>query len=154
MATPITAHVLPRLLVPLWWIGWWVTVFGVPTVVLMATDRIARRALPLAVLLKMTMVFPDRAPKRLAVARKAGSTRELTRRVEEARTHGTEDEPVVAAEKNLALAGALNAHDRLTRGHGERVRAFTDLFAEELKLPVKTGTASARFVARFRYVSR
>jgi HD-GYP domain-containing protein (c-di-GMP phosphodiesterase class II) len=117
-------------------VGWWLTVLAVPTVVLVATDRLARRALPLAVLLKMTMVFPDRAPKRLAVARKAGSTRDLARRVEEARTQGIEDEPVVAAEKILALAGALNAHDRLTRGHGERVRAFTDLIADELDLPI------------------
>ncbi len=78
-------------------------------------------ALPLAVLLKMTMVFPDRAPKRLAVVRKSGNTRNLARRVEEARTQGIEDEPIVAAEKILSLAGALNAHDRLTRGHGERV---------------------------------
>ena len=43
-------------------------------------------------------------------------------------------EPVLAAEKILALAGALNAHDRLTRGHGERVRAYTDLIADELDL--------------------
>ena len=110
-------------------------VLAVPTVVLVVTDRLARHALPLAVLLKMTMVFPDRAPKRLAVARKAGNTRDLERRVEEAKTHGIEDEPVLAAEKILALAGALNAHDRLTRGHGERVRAFTDLIADELDLP-------------------
>ena len=55
--------------------------------------------------------------------------------MEEARTHGIEDEPVLAAEKILALAGALNAHDRLTRGHGERVRAYTDLIADELDLP-------------------
>ena len=30
---------------------------------------------------------------------------------------------------------ALNAHDRLTRGHSDRVRAFTDLIADELDLP-------------------
>jgi putative nucleotidyltransferase with HDIG domain len=42
---------------------------------------------------------------------------------------------VAAAEKILALAGALNAHDRLTRGHGERVRVLTDLIADELDLP-------------------
>jgi len=135
VAATITAHLLPRPRASSWLVGWWVTVLAVPTVVLMATDRLARRALPLAVLLKMTMVFPDRAPKRLAVARKAGSTRDLARRVEEARTQGIEDEPVVAAEKILALAGALNAHDRLTRGHGERVRAYTDLIADELDLP-------------------
>jgi hypothetical protein len=134
-AATITAHLLPRPRDDGWLVGWWVTVLAVPTLVLVVTDRLARRVLPLAVLLKMTMVFPDRAPKRLAVARKAGSTRDLARRVEEARTHGIEDEPVVAAEKILALAGALNAHDRLTRGHGERVRAFTDLIADELDLP-------------------
>jgi len=134
VAATITAHVLARPHHTVEWVGWWVAVLGVPTIVLVATDRIARRALPLAVLLKMTMVFPDRAPKRLAVARKSGSTRKLARRVEEARTHGVEDEPVLAAEKILALAGALNAHDRLTRGHGERVRAYTDLIADELDL--------------------
>jgi len=134
VAATITAHVLPRPHQTAEWVGWWVVVLGVPTVVLVATDRVARRALPLAILLKMTMVFPDRAPRRLAVARKSGSTRTLARRVEEARTHGVEDEPVRAAEKILALAGALNAHDRLTRGHGERVRAYTDLIADELNL--------------------
>ncbi|MGD0379627.1 MAG: HD domain-containing phosphohydrolase [Acidimicrobiales bacterium] len=135
VSATITAHLLPRPHNTGWLVGWWVTVLAVPTVVLVATDRLARRALPLAVLLKMTMVFPDRAPKRLAVARKAGNTRDLARRVEEARTQGIEDEPVVAAEKILALAGALNAHDRRTRGHGERVRAYTDLIADELDLP-------------------
>jgi len=135
VAATVTAHILPRPRTAGWLAGWWVVVLGVPTGVLFATDRLARRALPLAVLLKMTMVFPDRAPKRLAVARKAGSTRDLARRVEEARTHGIDGEPVAAAEKILALAGALNAHDRLTRGHGERVRVLTDLIADELDLP-------------------
>jgi putative nucleotidyltransferase with HDIG domain len=40
----------------------------------------------------------------------------------------------VAAEHILALATALNGHDRLTRGHSERVRVLTDLIADELKL--------------------
>ncbi len=134
VAATMTAHLLPRPRTTLSLAGWWVAVLVVPTGVLFASDRLARRALPLAVLLKMTMVFPDRAPKRLAVVRKSGSTRDLARRVEEARTHGVEDEPVVAAEKILALASALNAHDRHTRGHGERVRVLTDLIAEELDL--------------------
>jgi hypothetical protein len=135
VAATITAHVLPRPRSTSSLAVWWIMVLAVPTVVLLATDRLSRRALPLAVLLKMTMVFPDRAPKRLAVARKSGNTRDLARRVEEARTHGIEDEPVAAAERILALAGALNAHDRLTRGHGERVRVLTDLIADELDLP-------------------
>ena len=33
------------------------------------------------------------------------------------------------------LAASLNKHDRLTRGHSERVRVVTDLVADQLKLP-------------------
>ena len=84
----------------------------------------------------MTMVFPDRAPKRLAVARRSGNTRDLARPSGRGpKTQGIEDEPVVAAERILRSGGALNAHDRLTRGHGERVRVLTDLIADELDLP-------------------
>jgi len=133
-AATVTAHLLPRPRGTGWTLGWWATVLVVPTLVLFATERMARRALPLAVLLKMTMVFPDRAPRRFSVARRAGTTRDLARRVDDAKIHGVADEPVLAAEKILALAGALNAHDRLTRGHGERVRAYTDLIADELDL--------------------
>ena len=35
----------------------------------------------------------------------------------------------------LALVTALSSHDRRTRGHSERVRAYTDLIADELRLP-------------------
>ena len=73
VAATITAHVLPRPRGDGSLAVWWLLVLAVPTGVLVATDRLARRALPLAVLLKMTMVFPDRAPKRLAVARKSGA---------------------------------------------------------------------------------
>ena len=134
LAATVSGHLLPRPRTDGGLAAWWIIVLGVPSVVLLVADRLARRALPLAVLLKMTMVFPDQAPKRRAIVRKSGSTRNLAQRVEEARTHGIEDEPVVAAEKILALAGALNAHDRLTRGHGERVRVLTDLIADELDL--------------------
>ncbi len=41
----------------------------------------------------------------------------------------------MAAEKIVSLAATLSAHDRKTRGHAERVRAYTDLMAEELRLP-------------------
>ena len=131
------AHLLPAPHALDMHLVWWVAVLGVPTAVLVVTDRVARRALPLVVLLKMTMVFPDQAPKRLAVARRAATTRDLARRVEEARQHGTLDEPTEAAEKILTLAAALNAHDRMTRGHAERVRAVTDLIAEEMHLPAE-----------------
>src|SRR5208282_4683140 len=98
-------------------------------------ERLTRKVLPLAVLLKMGMAFPGRAPKRLSVAMRSWTTRDLSRRIEEARCQGITDEPTVAAEHIVALAATLNAHDRKTRGHAERVRAVTDLIAEELRLP-------------------
>ncbi len=113
---------------------WWLGLLAVATGVFFVVERIARRAIPLTVLLKMGLVFPGRAPKRLAMARRAGSVRDLTRRLEEARTKGVTDEPSLAAEKIVALAVSLGAHDRVTRGHAERVRAYTDLIADEMHL--------------------
>jgi putative nucleotidyltransferase with HDIG domain len=92
-------------------------------------DRLARRLAPLSVLLRMAMVFPDRTPSRFAVAREAGHPRELTRRL----TSPDVDE-ASAAGAVLSLVGALSAHDRRTRGHSERVRAYTDLLSERLGL--------------------
>ena len=89
--------------------------------------------LPLAALLRMTMLFPDHAPSRFAVARSAGSTRQL---VERARSRP--DESVgEAATRILGLVAALSSHDRRTRGHSERVRVFTDVIANELHLPTE-----------------
>ena len=117
-------------------VAWWALLIVVPVVVYALFSRLARRALPLAALLRMTLVFPDKAPSRMAVARRAGSTRALERQLAESRERGAQvDEPAVAAEQILALAASLNRHDRLTRGHSERVRAVTDLIADELKLP-------------------
>ena len=113
----------------------WAVLFAASTVVLVLVDRAARRLLPLAALLKLSMLFPDVAPKRLSVARRAGSVRSLQTRLDEARALGQDDEPTRAAEVILSLVGALHAHDRHTRGHSERVRWFTDLVAEELRLP-------------------
>jgi hypothetical protein len=113
----------------------WLVILGVSSGVFVGCERVARKALPLTVLLKMGMVFPGRAPRRLSVARRSWTTRDLSRRIDEARCQGITDEPTLAAEKIVALAATLSAHDRKTRGHAERVRAFTDLIAEELHLP-------------------
>ena len=112
----------------------WIVLFAGSTAVLLVVDRGARRLLPLAALLKLSMLFPDEAPKRLSVARRSGSVRNLQVRLEEARALGHDDEPTRAAEVILSLVGALHAHDRHTRGHSERVRWFTDLIAEEMRL--------------------
>ncbi len=62
---------------------WWVAVLASSTVAFVGSERLCRRLLPLAALLKMTMLFPDHAPKRLKVAWRAGTTRELERRTSE-----------------------------------------------------------------------
>jgi putative nucleotidyltransferase with HDIG domain len=115
-------------------IAWWALLFGLSFLVATIADRIARKLIPLAVLLKLTLIFPDRAPSRFALARRAGSVRNLQERVRHSREHGIEDDPGRAAETILTLVTALSAHDRKTRGHSERVRAFTDMLAGELKL--------------------
>ncbi|MEO7836106.1 MAG: HD domain-containing phosphohydrolase, partial [Acidimicrobiales bacterium] len=113
----------------------WALLLLVSTGVLFVVDRLARRLLPLAALLRLSMLFPDRAPQRLAVARRAGSIRDLENRLAMARSTGLDDEPAKAAETILTLVGALHIHDRRTRGHSERVRVFVDLLADELNLP-------------------
>ena len=50
VAATIAAHVFPRPHAPLEWAGWWLTILGVPTLALVAADRVAQRALPLAIL--------------------------------------------------------------------------------------------------------
>ncbi|MDH3307755.1 MAG: tandem-95 repeat protein [Acidimicrobiia bacterium] len=112
---------------------WWAALIAGATVTLVVVDRLARKALPLALLMQLTMVFPDKAPGRLTVVRLSGSTQRLEERMSAARASGDED-LATAAQNILALAAALNAHDRMTRGHAERVRVFTELIAEELGL--------------------
>jgi HD-GYP domain-containing protein (c-di-GMP phosphodiesterase class II) len=113
---------------------WWTSILALAWIAAVLGERIARPLLPLASLLKMSLLFPDRAPSRFAVAWRSGSTRQLDRYV-----HGLDDgvhrEPVTAAVEILTLITALSSHDRRTRGHSERVRAYTDLIADELRLP-------------------
>jgi hypothetical protein len=101
----------------------------------LATGRLARRLLPLAALLRLSLVFPDRTPSRFRIALRSGTAGQLRRQVAQVREHGVGDDVNAAAETVLVLAAALNAHDPLTRGHSERVRAFTEVLAGELRLP-------------------
>ena len=94
-------------------------------------ERLARRLLPLAALLRLSLVFPDCAPSRFSVAMRSTSVRKLQRWAKEAQG---DDEIPALAEKVVTLASALNAHDRRTRGHSERSRAMADLISEELRL--------------------
>jgi len=129
-----TAVLLPHPTTIAWRVVWWVGVLAVAWGAAILGERIARPLLPLASLLRMSLLFPDRAPSRFAVAWRSGSTRQLDRYVH-GLDHSGHREPVKAAAEILTLVTALSSHDRRTRGHSERVRAYTDLIAEELRLP-------------------
>ena len=94
-----------------------------------AADPAGRGLLPLAALLDLSLLFPDAAPSRFRTALRAGSTRELTRTLQ------GPQRPAEAARTVVALLAALARHDRDTRRHTERVRAYTDLLGEALRLP-------------------
>ena len=114
---------------------WWIAIVAVATVAATATDRVARQLLPLTVLLRMTMLFPDAAPSRMRMARRAGNVTELRRRIREAEADPANARLGELAELVLSLSTALSNHDRRTRGHSERTRVYTDLIGEEMGLP-------------------
>jgi putative nucleotidyltransferase with HDIG domain len=109
--------------------------FTVSTVALVVVDQVARRALPLATLLELSMLFPDRAPSRFAVAREAIRKRPVEDQL--ARVSAAGADPAVAAREILGLVAAMRTHDRPTRGHAERVRLLTDLVAEAMNIPAR-----------------
>jgi hypothetical protein len=98
-------------------------------VVSLLVSKVTMRLAPLAMMLQMTMIFPDHAPSRLKVARRSSSTEEIRSRLLSA--HPVEQEAAVTM---LALVTALGQHDRHTRGHSERVRLFCDLLSKQLGL--------------------
>ena len=113
---------------------WWVAVLGVSGVTLLVFDRLFRRLLPLTALLNLALVFPGVAPSRFSAAFRAGSVRNLQRRIEQAKEDAASADTVQAASTVVELVGALAIHDPRTRGHSERTRAYADLIAEELGL--------------------
>lgn len=134
-AALVSSAILSRLIPSphdlLWRVIWWIALLGASTMVLIYTDRVARRALPLAALLKLSLVFPDRVPSRFSVALRSGTTKQLARKLQQAEVDTT---TVAGATELLSLVAALNHHDPLTRGHSERVRAISELLADQVHL--------------------
>jgi putative nucleotidyltransferase with HDIG domain len=105
---------------------WWAVLLAVSTAVALVTERQTRRLLPLALLYKLTLLFPDEAPSRYRMARAAANPQ----RLQELAAGSTPRSR--AATHVLAWVSQLSKHDRHTRGHSERVRVFTDLLAEQM----------------------
>src|SRR3954454_17595672 len=113
-------------------VGWYATICVTGWLVSWAVHHVLQRLLPLALLLEMSIALHSRATSRLGLARRAASNRDLEDLVAgRADAHETTQQ---AAERILALVTALGRHDRRTRGHSERVRAFTDLIGVRLGL--------------------
>jgi HD-GYP domain-containing protein (c-di-GMP phosphodiesterase class II) len=132
LASSAAVYGLARSLPPEAVRSWWglAALLTLGLLVALAVERGARRLLPIALLLKLAMVFPDRAPSRLQLARTAATRRPRDELLWTGRTL----EPTSTSDLVLALIGSLGAHDRRTRGHSERVRLLSDMLAVELGL--------------------
>src|SRR5579884_1919229 len=128
-------QVVPAPLSSLWvYLAWWFGLSVAATGVLVLIDRLLRRLLPLAALLQLSLVFPDEAPSRFRVAFRAGDVGRLEARLAAKEAAVAAATPSEAAGRLLELVAALNIHDPLTRGHCDRVRAYSVLIGEELGL--------------------
>ncbi len=136
-AAVVVAELLERLVPPPHgWVGileWWVTLTVIALITLFAVERGMRRFLPLAALLDVSLLFPDHAPKRFDLARRAGRPEELMVKLQKAHEASRAGD-LAAAQTVLELTAALSVHDRRTRGHSERVRVLTDMITAELNL--------------------
>ena len=107
---------------------------GAATAVSMAAEVRLRRLVSLSTLLKLSLVFPDHAPPRYSIALRTGTAQQLRKQMLDVDADGLGSTEQLAATRLLELVGALNAHDRLTRGHSERVRAYARMIGEEIEL--------------------
>ena len=128
---PVPAAIVPRL-------AWGVVVSVAATSALFVVAGWLRRVLPLAALLRLSLAFPDQAPSRFRIARRTVTLQQSKARVAAALAEddGTvaPGDPATAIRRCLELVGALAYHDRITRGHCERVRAYCNLIGEQLDL--------------------
>jgi putative nucleotidyltransferase with HDIG domain len=113
---------------------WLAPIFLVSTAVLVVTRWVARRTLPLAMLLNTSLAFPDAAPSRLGVAGRRPRAGDLERAVNRAYELGETAERADRAEIVLMLALSLSGHDARTRAHSERVRLFAEMLGEEMQM--------------------
>ncbi|HWJ31399.1 MAG TPA: hypothetical protein VNR59_03580, partial [Gaiellaceae bacterium] len=120
----------------LWvFLAWWFGVSIAASVVVSGLYSLTRRLLPLSGLLGLALVFPDEAPSRFRLALAAGTVESLQVRLLRMREARRELDAQEAAEILLQLVAALDVHDRITRGHAERVRGYAASLGRQLGLP-------------------
>lgn len=112
---------------------WWAVFSAAIVAAWMLSSELLQRALPLATLLDLTLVFPHTVPSRIAILRRHVDRRQLEDDLRQLRER-SDPESGARAQLILELAVALSLHDSRTRGHSERVRMYTDMVAQELHL--------------------
>ena len=130
----VASHVVPKPASRPLFVAWWIGLSATATLVVLAIDRYSRRLLPLVALFNLSLLFPDRAPSRFRTAMKTGTVKTMEQRLAALRSGAVAETPAEAAEQLLALVAAIDVHDAITRGHSERVRAYTRMIGQELKL--------------------
>jgi HD-GYP domain-containing protein (c-di-GMP phosphodiesterase class II) len=114
-------------------LGWWLLISIAGFATLLLAERATRRLLPLAALLRLSLLFPDHAPARFALARRAVRPKQVLEHLERLGTDANSTDLKVV-QRVLELTAALSVHDRATRGHSERVQVLTNMIAMELHL--------------------
>ena len=130
-------------------------------VTIIALERAGRRLLPLAALLNLSLLFPDQAPKRFAVARRVGKPRDLQRQLPGGARQGRDRRRGRAhADGARARCGAERARPSDARSFRARSRVRgPHRRRDEARLPVtarvcaghrsSTTSASSSFRPRF-----
>jgi HD domain len=119
----------------LWiFLSWWLGISVAATIVVSLLYALTRRLLPLSALLGLSLVFPDEAPSRFKLALQTNTVATLEQRLRLTQAAGEAATPQEAAEILLQLVGALDVHDEITRGHAERVRAYSYSLGRQLGL--------------------
>ncbi len=129
----VLVGILPAPATPGQTAGWWATLAIAVVLFSMGTDQLFSRLLPAASLLELSLTFPDATPSRFRAAMKTRSVRSLQREIANGNLDPLEA-PTEAAQQLIEMANALTLHDRATRGHTERVRAYSLLIGEEMGL--------------------
>lgn len=126
---------------------WWLGLAVLATALMRLIERVTRRLTPLTLLLRLSLIFPDEAPSRFSAALRSGTTTQTKKRIKAIQDGGgaLDGDDSVAAQM-LDLIALLSKHDKMTRGHAERVRGYTDLLAEEMGLD-KTDAGKLRWAA-------
>ncbi|CAG4910478.1 HD-GYP domain-containing protein [Acidithrix sp. C25] len=134
MSSIVFSHIIREPHTTISQLAWLASLLLSSSLLLLVVERQTRRFLPLVALLKLTMIFPDQAPSRFKSAMRAGSVRKLEERVKAVDMKAQEFKTPTDAASVIELVASLTYHDRRTRGHAERVKAYALLIGQEVGL--------------------